>query len=82
VSASFTVRIANNKKSRHSKTPEGFHHVGLLFNSPVNTHRHAIYLVVRKILGLSKSILEPSATRPARTLGQIGKMGSCAANGF
>ncbi len=34
-SASLSARIANNKKSRHSELPEGFHHVGLLINSPV-----------------------------------------------
>ena len=56
-SASFSDRIANNKKSRHSETPEGFHHVGLLINSPVNTHLHAIYLVVRIISGLFKKRL-------------------------
>ncbi len=50
-------RILLHEKSRHSKTPEGFHHVGLLFNSPVNTHRHAIYLVVRNISGLYRKRL-------------------------
>ena len=57
LSASFSARIANNKKSRHSETPEGFYHVGLLFNSLVNTHRHAIYLVVRNISGLFRKRL-------------------------
>ncbi len=66
VSASFIVRIANNEKSRHSETPKGFHHVGLLINSPVNTHRHAIHLVVRIISGLFRKRLRnfchPEAT--------------------
>jgi hypothetical protein len=56
-SASFSGRIASNKKSRHSETPEGLHYVGLLIDSPVNTHRHAIYLVVRIISGLFKKRL-------------------------
>lgn len=58
LSASFSARIANNKKSRHSETQKGFHHVGLLFNSPVNTHRHAIYLVVRNTSGLFRKRLK------------------------
>ena len=55
--AFLSARIASNKKSRHSGTPEGFHHVGLLINSLANTHRHAIYLVVRIIQGLFRKPL-------------------------
>ena len=52
VSASLSARIANNKKSRHSESFEGFHRVGLLFNSPTKIFGHAIYIVVRNISGL------------------------------
>lgn len=52
---------SSNKKSRRGENPKVLRHVGLLFNSPPETNRVAIYLVIRFVKeGMESSIHFPA----------------------